>query len=111
RSIYEYHVSLLSSKIYKTHKKLSSVVSPVSVSPNKYASLVVEDVCTQCTTDCADTTASLVSPSVCISSKGVPAMGSAPEVKLSVLNSLPLSNKLSPFPVLASEEPESHVGY
>ena len=44
RTIYEYWISLLQCKIEKTHKK--SVTSPISVSPNKYASLVVEDVVT-----------------------------------------------------------------
>ena len=61
-TIYPYRISLLKGKIAKTHKKLvTSVPSPVSVSPNKYASLVVEDVDTQCTMDCADTTTSFVS--------------------------------------------------
>ena len=55
RTIYTYRISLLKKKILKTHKKLAtSVPSPVSVSPNKYASLVVEDVDTQYTTGCAD---------------------------------------------------------
>ena len=60
-------------------------VSCVSVSPNKYTSLVVEDVNTQCTTDCADTTASLVSPSIfnsaTVLSTGVLRSGLAPDVK------------------------------
>ena len=44
-SIYTYQISLLKGKIAKTHKKLvTPVSSPLSVSPNKYASLVVEDV-------------------------------------------------------------------
>ena len=64
RTIYTYRISLLKEKILKTHKKLAtSVPSPVPVLPNKYASLVVEDVDTQYTTDCADTTTSFVSPS------------------------------------------------
>ena len=51
RTIYTYQISLLKEKIAKIHKKLvTSVSSPVSVLPNKYASLVVEDVDTQCTT-------------------------------------------------------------
>ena len=63
-TIYTYRISLLKEKILKNHKKLATTApSPVSVSPNKYTSLVVEDVDTQYTTDCADTTASSVSPS------------------------------------------------
>ena len=47
RTIYNYWISLLQCKIEKTHKKVATVSSPVLVSPNKYASLVVEDVDTQ----------------------------------------------------------------
>ena len=48
-TIYTYQISCLKEKIFKTHKKLAtSEASLVSVSPNKYASLVVEDVGTQC---------------------------------------------------------------
>ena len=72
-TIYEYQISLLQYKIEKTHKKVAVVSSPVSVSPNKYTSLVVEDVDTQYTMDCADTTTSFVSPSVFNST--VPSMG------------------------------------
>ena len=73
RTIYTYQISLLKEKIAKTHKKLvTPVPSPLSVSSNKYASLVVEDVGTQYTTDCADTTTSFVSPSVTELSTGVP---------------------------------------
>ena len=87
-TIYTYQISLLKEKIAKTHKKLAaSVLPPVSVSPNKYASLVVEDVDTQCTTDCADTTASFVSPSATVPSMGVPRSGLAPDIKRGVLNS------------------------
>ena len=61
-TIYTYQISLLKEKIAKIHKTLvTSVPSPVSVSPNKYASLVIEDVDTQCTMDCADMSASFVS--------------------------------------------------
>ena len=59
-TIYKYWISLLQHKIGKTHKKVATVSSPGLVSPNKYASLVVEDVDTQCTTDCVDTTTSFV---------------------------------------------------
>ena len=52
RTIYKYRISLLQCKIEKIHKKVATVSSSVSVSSNKYASLVVEDVDTQCTTDC-----------------------------------------------------------
>ena len=77
-TIYKYWISLLQCKIEKTHKKLAtSVSSPVPVSPNKYASLVVEGADTQCTTDCADTTASFVST---VLSMGVPKSGSAPDI-------------------------------
>ena len=83
RTIYTYRISLLKEKIAKTHKKLvTSVPSPVSVSPNKYASLVVEDVDTQYTMDCADTTASFVSPSATVPSMGVPRSGPALDVCL-----------------------------
>ena len=51
-TIYEYHIFCLRCKIDKTHKKYVASVSSLSVSPNKYASLVVEDVGTQYTTDC-----------------------------------------------------------
>ena len=94
-------------KIAKTHKKLvTTVSSPLSVSPNKYASLVVEDVGTQYTTDCADTTASFVSPSVTVLSMGVPRSGLAPDVKRGVLNSHGLINGQK-FPSLASSDSES----
>ena len=98
-------------KIAKTHKKLvTSVSSPLSVSSNKYASLVVEDVDTQCTMDCADTTASFVSPSVSSSaavlSMGVPRSGPEPDVKRGVLNSCVLINGQK-SPSLASSDSES----
>jgi len=92
QDIYKYRISLLSSKIQKTYKKSSSVVPPVSVSFNKYSVLSMDSM------DCSD------SPVSIIPSKGVPAKGSAPEVKSCVLNSL-LNNVLSS--PLASEEPES----
>ena len=104
RTIYSYRISLLKEKIAKTHKKLVS--SPLSVSPNKYASLVVEDVGTQYTTDCADTTASFVSPSVTVPSMGVPRSGLAPDIKRGVLNSCVLINGQK-FPSLASSDSES----
>ena len=110
-TIYEYRISLLQQKIEKTHKKFTtSVSSPVSVSPNKYASLVVEDVDTHCTMDCADTTASFVSPpvsdSATVPSTGVPKSGLAPDVKRGVLNSCVLINGQK-FPSLASSDSES----
>ena len=92
-TIYTYQISLLKKKVLKTHKKLAaSVSSLVSVLPNKYASLVVEDVDTQCTMDCADTTASFVSPSATVLSTGVPRSGLAPDIKRGVLNSHALIN-------------------
>ena len=94
-------------KILKIHKKIATFVSSlVSVSPNKYASLVVEDVDTQCTMDCADTTASFVSPSATIPSMGVPRSGPAPDVKRGVLNSRVLINGQK-SPSLASSDSES----
>ena len=106
-TIYEYWISLLKCKIEKTHKKFAaSVPSPVSVSPNKYASLVVEDVDTQCTTDCADTTASFVSLASTAPSTGVPKSGLAPDIKRGVLNSHVLINGQK-FPSLASSDSES----
>ena len=92
RTIYKYWISLLQRKIGKTHKKVATVSSPVSVSSNKYASLVVEDVDTQCTTDCADTTASFASITSAVPSMGVPRSGSAPDIKRGVLNSCVLIN-------------------
>ena len=107
RTIYTYRISLLKEKILKTHKKLAtSVSSLISVSPNKYASLVVEDVDTQCTTDCADATASFVSPSATVPSMGVPRSGPAPDIKRGVLNSCVLINGQK-FLSLASSDSES----
>ena len=110
-TIYTYRISLLREKVAKTHKKLvTSVPSPVSVSPNKYASLVVEDVDTQCTMDCVDTTASFVSPSSTVPSTGVPRSGLAPDVKRGVLNSRVLINGQN-FPSLASSDSESPANH
>ena len=95
QDIYKYHISLLSRKIQKTYKKSPSVVSPVSVSFNKYSLLSVDSM------DCSNSPVS-IEPS-----KGVPAKGSALEAKLCVLNSLS-DNIVSPS--LASEEPESPAG-
>ena len=67
---------------------------------------MVEDVDTQCTTDCADTTASFVSPSTTALSMGVPRSGPAPDVKRGVLNSRVLINGQK-FPSLASSDLES----
>ena len=107
RTIYSYRISLLNKKIAKTHKKLvTPVSSPFSVSPNKYASLVVEDVGTQYTTDCADATTSFVPPSPTVPSTGVPRSGPAPDVKRGVLNSRVLINAQK-FPSLASSDSES----
>ena len=107
RTIYTYQISLLKEKILKTHKKLAtSVSSPVSVSPNKYASLVVEDVGTQYTMDYVDTTTSFVSPSATAPSTGVPRSGPAPDIKRGVLNSCVLTNGQK-FPSLASSDLES----
>ena len=107
-TIYTYQISLLKEKIAKIHKRF--VTSPVSVSPNKYTSLVVEDVGTQYAMDCADTTASFVSPSVLSSatvpSMGVPKSGLAPDTKRGVLNSRVLINGQK-FPSLASSDSES----
>jgi len=75
-------------KIYK------KVISPISVSPSHYSVLSVDTM--DYDSDCS------------VPSKGVPAKGSAPEVKLSVLNSRLNKDNLSPS--LASEEPESPTG-
>ena len=105
-TIYTYRISLLKEKILKTHKKLAtSVSSLVSVSPNKYTSLVVEDVGTQYTTDCVDTTASFVSPST-VPSMGVPRSGPAPDIKRGVLNSRVIINGQK-LPSLACSDLES----
>jgi len=92
--IFKYHLALLCSKITKTYKKVSSVVSPVSVSPSRYSVLTVDSM------DCGLNSS--------VPSKGVPAKGSAPDVKSSVLNSRLNKNSFSPS--LASEEPESPTG-
>ena len=106
-TIYTYRISLLKEKVLKTHKRLAtSVSSLVSVSPNKYTSLVAEDVDTQCTMDCADTTTSFVSPSATVPSTGVPRSGPAPDIKRGVLNSCVLINGRK-FPSLASGDSES----
>ena len=104
-TIYKYWISLLQCKIEKTHKKIATVPSPVSLSPNKYASLVVEDVDTQCTMNCANTFTSFV-PSSTVLSMGVPKSGSAPDIKRGVLNSHVLVNGQK-FPSLASSDSES----
>ena len=66
---------------------------------------MVEDVDTECTTDCVDTSASFVSSSTVLST-GVPRSGSAPDVKRGVLNSR-VSIKGQKFPSLASSDLES----
>jgi len=73
QEIFKYRVALLRSKITKTYKKVSSVVSPVSVFPSRYSVLPVDSM--DCDLDCT------------LPSKGVPAKGSAPDVKSSMLNS------------------------
>ena len=67
---------------------------------------MVEDVDTQCTTDCADTTAFFVSFTSTVLSTRVPRSGSAPDVKRGVLNSHVLINGQN-FPSLASSDSES----
>jgi len=94
QEVFKYRIALLHSKIMKTYKKVSSVVSPVSVSPSRYSVLPVDSM--NCDSDCT------------LPSKGVPAKGSAPDVKLSVLNSRLSKNNVSSS--LASEKPESPAG-
>jgi len=73
QAIYKYRISLLSCKVSKTQKKSLSCLSVVSpVSCNKYSILSVED--------CSDR--SPIFNIVSEPSKGVPAKGSALEVKL-----------------------------
>ena len=67
---------------------------------------MVEDVDTQCTMDCVDTTASFVSPSATVPSTGVPRSGPALDVKRGVLNSRVLINGQK-SPSLASSDLES----
>ena len=67
---------------------------------------MVEDVDTQCTTDCADTTASFVSSASTVLSMGVPRSGPAPDIKRGVLNSCVLINGQK-SPSLASSDLES----
>jgi len=71
--IFKYCLALLRSKITKTYKKVSSVVFPVSVSPSRYSVLSVDSM--DYDSDCT------------LPSKGVPAKGSTPDVKSSMLNS------------------------
>jgi len=92
--IFKYCIALLHTRISKSYKKVSSVVSPISVSPSRYSVLSVDSM--DCSLDCS------------VPSKGVPAKGSAPDVKSSVLNSQLNKNSISPS--LASEEPESPTG-
>jgi len=73
---------------------VSPVVSPVSVSSGHYSVLSVDSM--DCDLDCT------------LPSKGVPAKGLVPDVKLSVLNSRLNKDNLSPS--LASEELESPAG-
>ena len=104
-TIYEYRISLLQCKVEKSHKKFTvSVPAPVFVSPNKYASLVVDGVDTQYIMDCADATASFVS-STTVLSMGVPKSDLAPDIKRGVLNSCVLINGQK-FPSLASSDLE-----
>ena len=91
QEIFKYRIALLRSKITKTYKKVSSVVS---ISPSRYSVLSVDSM--DCDSDYS------------APSKGVPAKGSAPDVKSSVLNSRLNKNSLSPS--LASEKPESPAG-
>ena len=67
---------------------------------------MVEDVDTQCITDCVDTTASFVSSASTVPSTGVPRSGPAPDVKGGVLNSHVLINGQK-SPSLASSDSES----
>ena len=67
---------------------------------------MVEDVGTQYTTDCVDTTSSFVSPSDTVPSTGVPRSGPAPDIKRDVLNSRVLIDGQK-FPSLASRDSES----
>ena len=67
---------------------------------------MVEDVDTQYTMDCVDTTVSFVSPSATVPSTGVPRSGLAPDIKRGVLNSRVLINGQK-FPSLASSDSES----
>jgi len=93
-AIFKYRLALLHAKISKTYKKVSSVASSVSASPSHYSVLSVDSMDDDM--DCS------------VPSKGVPAKGSAPEVKSSMLNSrLNKDNFSSP---LASKEPESPAG-
>jgi len=73
QEIFKYRIALLRSKITKTYKKVSAVVSPVSVSPSHYSVLSVDSM--DCDSDCT------------LPSKGVPAKGLALDVKSSMLNS------------------------
>ena len=42
QEIFKYRITLLHSKITKTYKTVSSVVSPVSVSPSRYSVLTID---------------------------------------------------------------------
>jgi len=94
QEIFKYCIASLCTKISKTYKKVSPVVSPVSVSSGRYSVLSVDSI--DCDLDCT------------LPSKGVPAKGLALDVKLSVLNSQLNEDNLSPS--LASEELECPTG-
>ena len=67
---------------------------------------MVEDVDTQCTTDCTDTSAFFVSFTATVPSTGAPRSGLSPDVKRGVLNSCVLTNGQK-SPSLASSDSES----
>ena len=101
-SIFKYRIALLTKKITKTQKKVTSVVAPLSVS-NSFASLTVEDAEGECTVD--NVPASHVY-NVPRKSREGPKKGLAGDSKKAVLNSLltPFDNSKSPESV-NTEEP------
>ena len=95
-SIFKYRIALLTKKITKTQKKVTSVVSPLSVS-NSFAPLMVEGAEDECTVDDVPTSHVYNIPR---KSREGPKKGSAGDSKKAVLNSL-----LTPLDV--SKSPES----
>ena len=94
QSIFKYHIALLTKKITKTQKKVTSIVSPLSVS-NSFASLTVKDAEDECTVDNVPTSHVYNIPR---KSREGPKKGSASDSKKAVLNSLliPFDNSKSP---------------
>ena len=94
--IFKYRIALLTKKVTKTQKKVTDVVSPLSIS-NSFASLTVEDAEDECTVDVLPTPVTTTRKS-----REGPKKGSAGDSKKAVLNSL-LDDSKSPESVKPEE--------